>query len=79
MAWPGRDLWNLMPADPPRDRYLKRAWLPSAAILRQARSRILRWWEKVYLVREDAVPQRSAEEAYVAAAQTCRRSRSSCP
>ena len=62
-AWPCGDLWNLVPADPRVNRHLKRDRLPSEAVLRHARGRILRWWDTAYLDRLDAVPVRFSEEA----------------
>jgi hypothetical protein len=62
-AWPCSDLWNLMPAYPRVNRHLKRNRLPSETILRQARERILHWWDAAYLARQDAVPLRFSEEA----------------
>ena len=50
-AWPCDDLWNLLPADRPVNQNRKRAKLPSAAALEDARDRICTWWETGYVSR----------------------------
>jgi len=48
-AWPCGDLWNLLPSDRRVNQHQKRDRLPSAGMLRDARDRILDWWEKAWL------------------------------
>jgi len=48
-AWPCGDLWNLLPSDRRVNQHQKRDRLPSAGTLRDARDRILDWWEKAWL------------------------------
>jgi hypothetical protein len=62
-AWPCGDLWNLLPAHRRVNQQQKRDLLPSDAMLQRARTAILRWWEAAYLIRQDALPRRFAEEA----------------
>ena len=59
-AWPCDDLWNLMPADRHINQNQKRALLPSAEALEEARDRICTWWETGYVAR---VPDRFFAEA----------------
>ena len=50
-AWPCDALWNLLPTDRQVNQHLKRARLPSAEALDDARDRICTWWENGYVKR----------------------------
>ena len=50
-AWPCDALWNLLPTDRRVNQHQKRARLPSADALDDARDRICTWWQKGYVQR----------------------------
>ena len=50
-AWPCDALWNLLPADRRVNQHQKRARLPSADALDDARDRICTWWQDGYVKR----------------------------
>ena len=61
-AWPCDHLWNLMPAHPTTNRG-KRDRLPSDPLLRDARERILEWWDRGYGRASEAMQTRFRTEA----------------
>ena len=63
-AWPCNDLWNLFPSHPSVNQK-KRARLPSAESLVDARDRILAWWQTAY-VDQGAIGERFVDEAIAA-------------
>ncbi len=50
-AWPCDALWNLLPSDRRVNQHQKRARLPSADALDEARDRICTWWQDGYVKR----------------------------
>ena len=52
-AWPCDDLWNLLPAHPQVNRHSKRDRLPSAEAREASQDRILDWWQRAWLRREN--------------------------
>jgi hypothetical protein len=61
-AWPCNDLWNLLPAS--RDaNQAKSDRVVTAAMLSEARPRILEWWQRGYLEAGEATRLRFLEEA----------------
>lgn len=47
-AWPCGDLWNLVPANRQVNQHQKRDLLPDDATLRNAKDRIIDWWDSGY-------------------------------
>ena len=62
-AWPCEDLWNLLPSDPRVNRHAKRDRLPSAEAIEGGRQRMLDWWERGYVRRDEATAERLVAEA----------------
>ena len=52
-AWPCGDLWNLLPASRNINQRQKRDRLPADRALRQAKKRIIQWWEAGYVRTDD--------------------------
>ncbi|MGR3397719.1 MAG: methyltransferase domain-containing protein [Paracoccus sp. (in: a-proteobacteria)] len=52
-TWPCDDLWNLLPAHPQVNRHSKRDRLPSAEAREASQDRILDWWQRAWLRREN--------------------------
>ena len=48
-AWPCSDLWNLLPVHREVNQRLKREKLPTDLALRQAKDRIICWWDTGYI------------------------------
>ena len=47
-AWPCGDLWNLMPSSRAVNQHQKRDLLPNDATLRNAKDRVVEWWDAGY-------------------------------
>lgn len=47
-AWPCGDLWNLMPSSRTVNQHQKRDLLPNDATLRNAKDRVMEWWDAGY-------------------------------
>ena len=47
-AWPCGDLWNLMPSSRAVNQHQKRDLLPNDATLRNAKDRVMDWWDAGY-------------------------------
>ena len=52
-AWPCGDLWNLLPASRKVNQHRKRDKLPADSVLREAKNRIIAWWEAGYVGADD--------------------------
>ena len=52
-AWPCGDLWNLLPASRKVNQRQKRDKLPADLVLRQAKDRIIDWWDAGYVRTDD--------------------------
>ena len=48
-AWPCSDLWNLLPVHRDINQRMKRERLPTDFVLRQAKDRIMGWWDTGYI------------------------------
>jgi hypothetical protein len=62
-AWACGDLWNLLPAARVVNQRQKRDRIISAAVLNEAKPRILGWWQDGYLAAGPALRTRFIEEA----------------
>jgi len=62
-AWPCGDLWNLLPAASDVNRHGKRERIIGAAVLQDAKPRILEWWQEAYLDGDAPLRARFIEEA----------------
>ena len=62
-AWACGDLWNLLPASRAVNQRQKRDLIISAAVLNEAKPRILDWWQEAYLASGPVLRERFAEEA----------------
>jgi SAM-dependent methyltransferase len=62
-AWACGDLWNLLPAARVVNQRQKRDLIISAAMLNEAKPRILNWWQEGYLASTPALRERFTEEA----------------
>ena len=52
-AWPCNDLWNLLPVHREVNQRKKRERLPTDPLLRQAKSKIMEWWDLGYIRSEN--------------------------
>ncbi len=62
-AWACGDLWNLLPASRAVNQRQKRDLIISAAVLNEAKPRIVDWWQEAYLASGPVLRERFAEEA----------------
>ncbi len=62
-AWACGDLWNLLPAARVVNQQQKRDRIISAAVLNEAKPRILEWWQEGYVAAGPALRARFTEEA----------------
>ena len=62
-AWPCGDLWNLLPVATAVNRDSKRDRIVGAAVLAEARPRILAWWQDTYVDADASISARFTEEA----------------
>ena len=54
-AWPCSDLWNLLPVHRDVNQKMKRERLPTDFVLRQAKDRIMGWWDTGYIRSDNRV------------------------
>ena len=54
-AWPCSDLWNLLPVHREINQRMKRERLPTDLVLRQAKDRIMDWWDTGYIRSQNRV------------------------
>ena len=54
-AWPCSDLWNLLPVHRDVNQRMKRERLPTDFVLRQAKDRIMGWWDTGYIRSDNRV------------------------
>ena len=62
-AWPCGDLWNLMPSSRVVNQHQKRDLLPNDATLRNAKDRVLEWWDAAYCAEPRVLGDRFRLEA----------------
>ena len=62
-AWPCGDLWNLMPSSRAVNQHQKRDLLPNDATLRNAKDRVVRWWDAGYCAKPAVLGDRFRLEA----------------